>query len=248
MRKIVYQLLIVIMLASCSAVKPKETLQKEYSITKESAKNWDQTIIQVLTKEALIDDWYGGAGENPIIYLRKTGKMNEKEFRFLMELNQKNPKDITEEDLTRFLNLVEKYNNKLPRKFYLKDENIKNAKGLIDKIVGDSLTPLETPSKHIKEKVAIPEEWEDIVVLSKKGDLNEKDTKKLRKLLNKFIKRDEFYSTKAWYNTEISDRVMEIDQISKKPNISKLERNNVNAKALYIAYPDFLAPLTKWDD
>ena len=66
--------------------------------------------------------------------------------------------------------------------------------------------------------------------------------------LNKFIKRDEFYNERAWYNREISDRVVKITNIDAKENRTSLEKNNVNAKALYIAYPEYFSTLDKWND
>lgn len=246
MKKIVAGLFVVALLASCSSLEKGASLEKKYSITKESAKEWDKTIIQVVEGESLIEDWYGN--ENPIIYLRKTGKMSEKDFNFLTSLEKKDATTITDEEYSDFLDLVNKYNKKLPRKFYLADENLKNPKGLVDRMVRESFVKMENPSNHIKNVVATQEEWEQIVAFSQQNDLSEKDTKKLRKILNKFIKRNEFYDERAWYNREISDRVIKITNIDAKENITSLEQNNVNAKALYIAYPEYFSTLDKWDD
>ena len=246
MKKIVAGLFVVALLASCSSLEKGASLEQKYSITKESAKEWDKTIIQVVEGESLIEDWYGN--ENPIIYLRKTGKMSEKDFNFLTSLEKKDATTITDEEYSDFLDLVNKYNKKLPRKFYLADENLKNPKGLVDRMVRESFVKMENPSNHIKNVVATQEEWEQIVSFSQQNDLSEKDTKKLRKILNKFIKRDEFYDERAWYNREISERVIEITNIDAKENITSLEKNNVNAKALYIAYPEYFSTLEKWDD
>lgn len=246
MKKIVAGLFVVALLASCSSLEKGASLEQKYSITKESAKEWDKTIIQVVEGESLIEDWYGN--ENPIIYLRKTGKMNEKDFNFLTSLEKKDATTITDEEYSDFLDLVNKYNKKLPRKFYLADENLKNPKGLVDRMVRESFVKMENPSNHIKNVVATQEEWEQIVAFSQQNDLSEKDTKKLRKILNKFIKRNEFYDERAWYNREISDRVIKITNIDAKENTTSLEQNNVNAKALYIAYPEYFSTLDKWDD
>ncbi|MDY5980362.1 MAG: hypothetical protein SPI90_03360 [Fusobacterium mortiferum] len=246
MKKIVAGLFVVALLASCSSLEKGASLEKKYSITKESAKEWDKTIIQVVEGESLIEDWYGN--ENPIIYLRKTGKMSEKDFNFLTSLEKKDVTTITDEEYSDFLDLVNKYNKKLPRKFYLADENLKNPKGLVDRMVRESFVKMENPSNHIKNVVATQEEWEQIVAFSQQNDLSEKDTKKLRKILNKFIKRNEFYDERAWYNREISDRVIKITNIDAKENTTSLEQNNVNAKALYIAYPEYFSTLDKWDD
>lgn len=246
MKKIVAGLFVVALLASCSSLEKGASLEKKYSITKESAKEWDKTIIQVVEGESLIEDWYGN--ENPIIYLRKTGKMSEKDFNFLTSLEKKDATTITDEEYSDFLDLVNKYNKKLPRKFYLADENLKNPKGLVDRMVRESFVKMENPSNHIKNVVATQEEWEQIVAFSQQNDLSEKDTKKLRKILNKFIKRNEFYDERAWYNREISDRVIKITNIDAKENTTSLEQNNVNAKALYIAYLEYFSTLDKWDD
>lgn len=246
MKKIVAGLFVVALLASCSSLEKGASLEKKYSITKESSKEWDKTIIQVVEGESLIEDWYGN--ENPIIYLRKTGKMSEKDFNFLTSLEKKDATTITDEEYSDFLDLVNKYNKKLPRKFYLADENLKNPKGLVDRMVRESFVKMENPSNHIKNVVATQEEWEQIVAFSQQNDLSEKDTKKLRKILNKFIKRNEFYDERAWYNREISDRVIKITNIDAKENTTSLEQNNVNAKALYIAYPEYFSTLDKWDD
>ena len=246
MKKIVAGLFVVALLASCSSLEKGASLEQKYSITKESAKEWDKTIIQVVEGESLIEDWYGN--ENPIIYLRKTGKMSEKDFNFLTSLEKKDVTTITDEEYSDFLDLVNKYNKKLPRKFYLADENLKNPKGLVDRMVRESFVKMENPSNHIKNVVATQEEWEQIVAFSQQNDLSEKDTKKLRKILNKFIKRNEFYDERAWYNREISDRVIKITNIDAKENTTSSEQNNVNAKALYIAYPEYFSTLDKWDD
>ena len=227
MKKIVAGLFVVALLASCSSLEKGASLEKKYSITKESAKEWDKTIIQVVEGESLIEDWYGN--ENPIIYLRKTGKMSEKDFNFLTSLEKKDATTITDEEYSDFLDLVNKYNKKLPRKFYLADENLKNPKGLVDRMVRESFVKMENPSNHIKNVVATQEEWEQIVAFSQQNDLSEKDTKKLRKILNKFIKRNEFYDERAWYNREISDRVIKI-------NDAKVRSIEVNKNPLSIEH------------
>lgn len=246
MKKIATGILALVLLAACSSLEKGTSLEQKYSITKESAKNWDKTIVQVVEGESLIEDWYGN--ENPIIYLRKTGKMSEKDFNFLTSLEKKDATAITDDEYGQFVDLVNKYNKKLPRKFYLADENLKNPKGLVDRMVRESFVKMDNPSTHIKNVVATPQEWEQIVAFSQQKDLSEKDTKKLRKILNKFIKRDEFYDERAWYNREISDRVIKITNIDAKENTTALEKNNVNAKALYIAYPEYFSTLDRWDD
>ncbi len=229
-----------LLVTACSSVKVAE----KHEIKDEDIKNWDVTISKVIVEESLIPDWYGN--QNPIYYLQKTGKMSEKDFNFLQTLPNK--EEFTEEDRDKFKSLLNGYVSKLDRTFYLSDTNIKNPKGLVDKMVSEAPLRMANPSNHIQNTVATPEEWSEIVAFSQKSDLDTKDVKRLRKLLNKFIKRSEFFNETSWYGSEISDRLMEIVTIYKKGALTKLERNNVNAKALYIAYSPYLSELEKWDD
>lgn len=246
MKKIALGLLAILMLSSCDYFQKNVELDKKYNITKASAHNWDKTMVKVMQGESLIPEWYGN--ENPILYLRQTGKMNEKDFKFLMSLGKKNAKNITQDEYETFLDLVGKYNNKLPRKFYLEDYNIKDAKGLVDTMVKESLLDMNNPSKHIKDVVADPDEWNEIIVFSRKKDLDKGDVKDLRKLLNSFIKRDNFYDERAWYNKELSDRTIFLTNLALKQDKTGIEENNLNAKALFVAYPEFFSPMNKWDD
>lgn len=229
-----------LLVTACSSVKVSE---KE-AITDEEIRNWPATISKTIVEESLIPDWYGN--EDPLYYLQKTGKMTEKDFDFLKTLRTK--EELTQEDRDKFNSLLEGYVSGIDRKFYLQDTNIKNPKGLVDKMVSDARLRMSNPSNHIQNTVATPEEWEEIVAFSQKDDLDKKDVKRLRKLLNKFIKRGEFFSEESWYGAEVSDRLMEIVTISKKGVLTKLERNNVNAKALYIAYPAYLSELENWNN
>ena len=172
--------------------------------------------------------------------------MSEKDYNFLETLPKK--EELTDEDRDKFKSLLNSYVSGLDRNFYLSDTNIKNGKGLVDKMVADARLRMANPSNHIQNTVATPDEWNEIVAFSQKADLDKKDVKRLRKLLNKFIKRAEFFSENSWYGAEVSDRVMEIVTIYKKGMLTKQERNNVNAKALYIAYPGYLSELEKWDN
>lgn len=229
----------VLVLGACSSLK-----ETERQVTTEEMKNWEKTISKVVEEKAYISDEYGN--EDPIYYLRKTGIMSEKDYTFLSTLTTK--KEMEEEDIEKFTKLLNKYPSKIDRKFFLEDTNLKNPKGLVDKMVAESRLKMDNPSNHIATKVATEEEWQEIVELSKKSDLNEKDTKKLRKLLNKFIKRKEFFNERSWYGAEISERLETIVEKSKADNVGKKELNNINAKALYIAYPDYLSPLERWKD
>ena len=223
MKKLFLGLLISMLFISCSSMEKGSSLEQKYNITKASAKEWDKTIINVIEGEALIEDWYGD--ENPIMYLRKTGKMSEKDFQFLLSLEKKDVTEITDDEYGKFLDLVTKYNKKMPRKFFLENENIKDPKGLVDRMVRESFVRMPNPSNHIKDVVATEDEWNKIVEYSKQTDLSEKDTKQLRKLLNKFIKRDEFFSTEVWYNREVSARMIKIANINAKENKTAIEKN-----------------------
>lgn len=231
---------ILLLMTACSSVKVAE----EKNFTDQDIRNWDTTISKVIVEESLLPDWYGS--ENPIYYLQKTGKMSQKDYFFLESLTKS--KEITKDDREKFNSMVDSFVSKMDRSFYLKDTNIKNAKGLVDKMVEDSRLRMPNPSRHIKDVVATPEEWEKIVMYSEKPDLSEKEVKKLRKILNKFIKRAEFFNSNSWYGAEVSERLIQIVDIYNRENLTKQQRNNVNAKALYIAYSSYLSELQKWDD
>ena len=95
--------------------------------------------------------------------------------------------------------------------------------------------------------MADKEDWDKIVAWSQKDDLNTKDVKKLRKLLASFIKKDNFFEPSVWYQVEVSDRVAILARLAKKSPKTKLELNNINAKALYIAYPEYLSKIDRWE-
>ena len=138
------------------------------------------------------------------------------------------------------------YVNKLPRKFIIEVTNIKDPKGLVDYMVKQAASPqLDNPSKYIKEVVADKEEWTQIEAFSKQSDLTSKDVKKLRKILASFVKRSNFYNEQVWYQVEVSDRMIQLSNLAKKTEKTKLELNNVNARALYLAYPQFLSKVDK---
>ncbi len=243
MKKLIILPFLLFMVSCSSMFAPKANLEEKYPIEEQDIRNWDETISYIIERESLIEDWYGG--DNPIYYLRKTGKMKEKEFNFLQSLEKKNT--ITEDDRKEFNKLVKKYVKKVDRTFRLKNENIKNPKALVDRMVAESMgTRIDNPSKHILEVVASEKEKERIVAWSKQATLSDKDVKRLRKLLNKFIKREEFFHVKSWQNREMSGRLEEIIEISQRGKITKDQRNNVNAKAMYIAYEEYLSELEKW--
>ncbi len=100
---------------ACSSTKVN--LEEKYPIEDQDIKNWEETISFVIEREALIEDWYGG--ENPVYYLRQTGKMKEKEFNFLQSLERKDT--LTEDDRKEFNKLLRKYVKKTDRTLRLKN-------------------------------------------------------------------------------------------------------------------------------
>nr|WP_307775344.1 hypothetical protein [uncultured Cetobacterium sp.] len=232
-------------LMGCSSLSGnKVNLEEKYKIDNAAMKNWEPTFSNVIIKESELEDWYGA--EPPMGFLAKSGKLNEKEVKFLDSLKTK--QNITQDDKDEFNSILEKVVKKLPREYYLKDENIKDPVGLAKYMVSQSYLRIDNPSNHISKEVATPEEWNEIVAFSKKSDLSEKEVKRFRKLLNRFIKRSEFFDSKTWYIVEVSPRMIEVNNIYKKKEKTKLEKNNVNAKALYIAYSEYFSELEKWDD
>ena len=244
MKKILFLLAMIFTLVSCSSIATKKGLIEKYSLDKESAHNWEKTMPKVMMEEATNPDWYGE--ENPLVNFRKQGKMSEKDYYFLDYLGKTPANEITDEDFDRFTKLLTSYVNKMPRKFILEETNIKDPKGLVDYMVKQANSQLDNPSKYIKEVVADKEEWAQIEAFSKQSDLASKDVRKLRKLLASFVKRSNFYYEQAWLQVEVSDRMIQLSNLAKKTEKTKLELNNVNAKALYLAYPQFLSKVDRW--
>lgn len=245
MRKIMnlVAVLSLVFFTSCSMLSKKPAVPEE-TFTKEQVKNWEVTIDESMKKSAEMPEWYGE--DNATFYLRKTGKMSQKDYDYLSYLSKK--KEITDEDVEKFSEMIKGYHKSLPREFYLNDENLKDPKGLVTKMVSESYLRMKNPSTHIAKEVADEKEWSQIVAWSKQPDLSEKDVKNLRKLLNKFIKRSEFFDAETWYNREISPRMNNVVHLNMKEDKSKLQKNNVNAKALYIAYPEYFSKMDRWDD
>ena len=239
MKKIKF-LLVLAMLTGCTLL-PKKAEVKNFSL--EEVKKWETTINSELEKSAAMPEWYGEDG--PLLYFRKSGKMSEKQFEFFRQLSTK---EITSEDIKTFNEIVAEYKEELPRTFKLKVENIKDGKALVDRLVKDAYLPLTNPALHIKKEVATTKEWLELEELAAKKDLTEDDVEDLVSLLNKFISREEFFVSTLWYNKEVSGRVNNIVELQRKVDKSKLEVNNINAKALYILYSDYLSKLDKWDE
>ena len=245
MKKILFLLAMIFTLVSCSSTTNKKDLVQKYSLDKESAHNWETVMPNVMMAEATNPDWYGE--DNPLISLRKQGKMSEREYYFLDYLGKTPANQITDEEFDRFANILRSFVNRTPRNFILEETNIKDPKGLVDFIVKEAnSSQLDNPSKYIKEVVADKEEWAQIVALSQKADLNSKDVRKLRKLLVAFVKRENFFNEQVWLQVEVSDRVLKLAQMARKVPKTKRELNNVNAKALYLAYPQFLSKIDRW--
>ena len=245
MKKILFLLAMIFTLVSCSSTTNKKDLIQKYSLDKESAHNWETVMPNVMMAEATNPDWYGE--DNPLISLRKQGKMSEREYYFLDYLGKTPANQITDEEFDRFAKILTSFVNRTPRNFILEETNIKDPKGLVDFIVKEAnSSQLDNPSKYIKEVVADKEEWAEIVALSEKADLNSKDVRKLRKLLVAFVKRENFFNEQVWLQVEVSDRVLQLAQMGRKVPKTKRELNNVNAKALYLAYPQFLSKIDRW--
>ncbi len=245
MKKILFLLAMIFTLVSCSSTTNKKDLIQKYSLDKESAHNWETVMPNVMMAEATNPDWYGE--DNPLVSLRKQGKMSEREYYFLDYLGKTPANQITDEEFDRFAKILTSFVNRTPRNFILEETNIKDPKGLVDFIVKEAnSSQLDNPSKYIKEVVADKEEWAQIVALSEKVDLNSKDVRKLRKLLAAFVKRENFFNEQVWLQVEVSDRVLQLAQMARKVPKTKRELNNVNAKALYLAYPQFLSKIDRW--
>ena len=245
MKKILFLLAMIFTLVSCSSTTNKKDLVQKYSLDKESAHNWETVMPNVMMAEATNPDWYGE--DNPLVSLRKQGKMSEREYYFLDYLGKTPANQITDEEFDRFAKILTSFVNRTPRNFILEETNIKDPKGLVDFMVKEAnSSQLDNPSKYIKEVVADKEEWAQIVALSEKADLNSKDVRKLRKLLVAFVKRENFFNEQVWLQVEVSDRVLQLAQMARKVPKTKRELNNVNAKALYLAYPQFLSKIDRW--
>jgi len=245
MKKILFLLAMIFTLVSCSSTTNKKDLIQKYSLDKESAHNWETVMPNVMMAEATNPDWYGE--DNPLVSLRKQGKMSEREYYFLDYLGKTPANQISDDEFERFAKILTSFVNRTPRKFILEETNIKDPIGLVDFIVKEAnSSQLDNPSKYIKEVVADKEEWAQIVALSEKADLNSKDVRKLRKLLAAFVKRENFFNEEVWLQVEVSDRVLYLAQMGRKVPKTKMELNNVNAKALYLAYPQFLSKIDRW--
>lgn len=245
MKEKIIAILLMATVISCSSAPKGKDLAEKYSIYKYDLKRWDVVMANVIANEATMPELYGE--EHPVVYLRKNGKMKEKDFYFLNHLTQLQEEQITDDDYNHFMDILSGYVKKLPRKFFLEDSNIKSPIELVKYMVEQSNSRFDNPSKYIKEEVADKDEWNKIVEFSQKNDLDSSDVKKLRKILNSFLKKENFFNEKVWMNYEVSDRMLQLSNMNNKENKNKMELNNVNAKAMYIAYSQYFSKLDRWD-
>ena len=136
MKKILFLLAMIFTLVSCSSTTNKKDLIQKYSLDKESAHNWETVMPNVMMSEATNPDWYGE--DNPLISLRKQGKMSEREYYFLDYLGKTPANQITDEEFDRFAKILTSFVNRTPRNFILEETNIKDPKGLVDFIVKEA--------------------------------------------------------------------------------------------------------------
>ena len=241
MKKIL--LVVLLSLSAISFGRRTTSAEFQYLLTTESAKNWEKTITDIIQAEAFIEDWYGD--DDVILFLRRSGIMKEKDFQFLSSLTDKEEYEILGSDYNAFVKLVDKYRKKVPRTFSLKNENIKNPNALVRQIIVEaSAGGFNNPSSQIKA-VASPKDWNDLIALSRVRTFSNKETKALRKILNNVMKNDGFFNEEAWYNREISSRTTKLSELN-SGIVGKDERNNINAKAMYLAYPEYLSQIDRW--
>jgi len=234
--------LMVIFLGACSSIKVDMNQEQiQLSQLKEPYKLMDEIIIE----KSVLSDWYNNETPSEYLLTRQIIKKDGKDKQFFESLKTK---ELTQEDYDKFQKLTEKYLNKLKRKYKLKNENIKNTKGVVQKLViGYNLT-YPSLEKHLMTDVATEGEREDILELNKKteDEMTDKDRKKLRRILNKWLKRKEFFDPESMFNVEISEKTVKLVELSEKEELSSLEINNLNAKALEIAFPELISKLYRW--
>ena len=139
MKKLLFLLAMIFTLVSCSSTTNKKDLVQKYSLDKESAHNWETVMPNVMMAEATNPDWYGE--DNPLISLRKQGKMSEREYYFLDYLGKTPANEITDDEFDRFAKILTSFVNRTPRKFILEETNIKDPKGLVD-YINDELSQI----------------------------------------------------------------------------------------------------------
>lgn len=217
----------------------------KYKITAETLKEPYKVMDEILTRESILPDWYNN--EEPVQYLttRQILKKGSKDQMFFESLKTK---EITEDDIKKFDKLTKKYLNKLERKYKLKDENIKDTKDLVKNLVIGYNVAYPTTAKHLMTVVATDKEKNYILELNKKteDEMTDKDRTKVRKILNDWLERKEFFDGESIYSAEISEETIKLVELSKKRELTSLELNNLNAKAMEIAFPELISTLSRW--
>jgi len=241
------KILLVIMVIFLGACSSMGIDYSGYKITAETLKQPYKIMNEILERESVLSDWYNN--EEPVRYLttREILKKGSKDEIFLSSLETKN---ITDEDIKDFNELTEKYLNKLNKTYKLKDENIKDTKELVKNLVIGYNSVYEVTSKHLMTVVATEEEKNYILELNQKSknEITEKERTKVRKILNNWLKRKEFFDEKSIYNAEISEATVKLVELSKKKDLSSVELNNLNAKAMEISFPELVSSLSRWDN
>lgn len=252
MKKIL-SIFFVLIFASCSVLNTaKRTftsvdtkfITEKYNLNKYELKHWENVIGTIVVNESDISDWYGS--QNPLQYLRMTGTMTDKDLYFFRSLEQKNPLDITDNEFNEFNKIVAYYISSLAKNYTLKSENIKDPKGIVDLIVSESKKN-NTISEYIKNNIATKDEWQFIENEASKKDVSENERKELTKIFNNFIKHKDFFNEKLWIKQGINDSLLEIIKLSKRENLTELNINNINSKALFLAYPGYFSKLERWN-
>jgi len=64
--------------------------------------------------------------------------------------------------------------------------------------------------------------------------------------LNKWLERREFFDGESIYSAEVSKDTVKLVELSKKKELTSLELNNLNAKAMEIAFPELISSLSRW--
>ncbi|MEI6856403.1 hypothetical protein [Psychrilyobacter sp.] len=239
------KILLVIMVVFLGACSSMNIDTSKYKITTETLKEPYKVMDEILIRESILSDWYNN--EEPVRYLT-TRQIIKKDGKEEVFLNSLKTKKITDEDIEKFNELTKKYLNKLEKKYKLKDENIKNTKELIKNLVIGYNVVYSTTAKHIMTVVATESERNYVLELNKKSEdeMTDKDRTKVRKLLNKWLERKEFFDGESIYSAEVSKDTVKLVELSKKKELTSLELNNLNAKAMEVAFPELISTLSRW--
>lgn len=216
-------------------------LESKYNLNKSNVLDFEKTIDMVVVGEAEISDWYD---KNPVAYLRATEKMNNKDIKFFQGIMMQG-QPVTDKQYKTFISMLNRYVASLPRDFELANANIKDPKGFVDLLVSQADMASQNPSNHIKNNIATIEEWNKILKFHSQKDLSENDRTVLRKMLNKFMEKENFFEESSW-NVPMDQDYKELLALNAKENKTKRQLNNVNAKALVLAYPGYFSKLSRW--